>query len=724
MKYSFVLLSLALVACEQDKGITQYNSNPEVTITSHQDGDALPIGEAVLFRASASDPNDGSEQLIGTWYAGSDPICSDVVPDNTGEMLCEYVLNEDDTRISVEVKDPRNAAASDFLDIEPYIPNTPPLCNILEPVAGQRYPQGTLTLLGQVSDAEDLSQVLSTSWSVNGSVLSVGNPDSAGLVVLETTEIPPGEHVLTLDVTDSGGMTCNAGTTFSINGIPSIPSVLIAPDPANTANDLIAIPSSTDPNGDSITYSFQWYKDGVSTTHTQDTTPATDTAAGDVWRVDVMASDDWGTSDIGSAEITVQNTAPAISSLEIAPTTVYTDTHLTSNVVFSDLDGDIVSGAYTWNVDGIPVAHAGDTLDGALFFDKGQTVSLTVIPSDGTDGGAAMTSNTVTVLNSPPDAPAVELFADEICSTDLICDVVADGDDADEDVLTYTIEWTLDGASVTTGLQTTTWTNDTVLASMIEEGQIWECTVTPDDGEDMGTASIETMTVSCGEPGICDSMIPSYTPHVTIITPSTSSHSMGSSWISTATSLGYTYTTASQSTLDGTSYYSTSDILIVSSGTDSYSSTQIANIQGFIEQGGSVYFQSEYQCNYTSNVGVQTIITAHGGNLSYGGTVSGTLSPTEITGCMEYDINGNLIPSLSYFWYGCSSSSTSSGYEAILRYQNQDLGFAYCSNNSGYGMLISTSDQDWVRNPNNYAQANIMRKQILMRLASAPSSCP
>ena len=199
---------------------------------------------------------------------------------------------------------------------------------------------------------------------------------------------------------------------------------------------------------------------------------------------------------------------------------------------------------------------------------------------------------------------------------------------------------------------------------------------------------------------------------------------MDEKWVDIANALGYTHSLVSQSTLDSTSFYSNTDVLIVSGGTDTYSSTQIANVQGFIEQGGSVYFQSEYQCNYTSNVGVQTIVNAHGGGLTYGGTVSGTLSPTEISECMQEDLNGNTIPSLSYFWYGCSSSSSSSGYEAILRYQNQDLGFAYCSSNSGYGMIISTSDQDWVRNTSNYAQANTMLQQILLRLASAPSSCP
>ena len=721
MKYIFLPLCFALIACDQDKGITQYNSNPEVSITSHQDGDALPIGETIVFRASASDPNHTSEQLIGTWYAGGTAICSDVVPEVSGDIYCEYVLSQGDTRISVEVKDPRNAAGSDFLDIEPYLSNTDPTCSIIEPITGQIYPEGTLSLLGQVADAEELPQLLSTLWSLNGSVLTSGNPDSSGLVVFETTDLTPGDHMLTLDVTDSGGLTCTAETSFSINGIPSIPSIVIAPDPAYTGDDLVAIASSIDPNGDVITYGYQWYKDGASSSYVQETVPSTETSVGDVWRVDVTASDDWGSSEIGSAEITIQNTVPVVDSVSISPTTVYTDTLLTSNVAFSDLDGDVVSGAYTWNVDGTPVTHSGDSLDGALFFHKGQTVSLTVIPSDGIDGGSAMTSNTVTVLNSPPGAPVIEMYAEEICSTDLTCDVVADGDDVDGDVLTYTVEWTLDGSSVTTGLQTTTWPNDTVPVSMIEEGQVWECTATPDDGEDIGTASVETLTVSCVEPGICNSMIPSYTPHVTI---TTTSSMMDEKWIDTVNTLGYTYNTVSQSALDSTSFYSTTDVLIVSGGTDSYSSTQISNVQGFIEQGGSVYFQSEYQCTYTSNVGVQTIVNAHGGGLTYGGTVSGTLSPTEISECMQEDLNGNTIPPLSYFWYGCASSSSSSGYEGILHYQNQDLGFAYCSNNSGYGMIISTSDQDWVRNPSNYAQANTMREQIILRLASAPISCP
>ena len=93
----------------------------------------------------------------------------------------------------------------------------------------------------------------------------------------------------------------------------------------------------------------------------------------------------------------IQNTAPVVDLFLMLLNRIHR--HLIpSNVAFSDLDGDMVSGAYTWNVDGAPVAHTGDALDGTLFFDKGQTVSLTVIPSDGIDGGVAMTSNTVTVI--------------------------------------------------------------------------------------------------------------------------------------------------------------------------------------------------------------------------------------------------------------------------------------------------------------------------------------
>ena len=77
----------------------------------------------------------------------------------------------------------------------------------------------------------------------------------------------------------------------------------------------------------------------------------------------------------------------------------------------TDLDGDEVTYETSWFVDGLPVEGAADgTLTGAAF-DKGQSVSCTALPHDGTEPGAAIASLAVTVVNSAIDDPSTAVCA-------------------------------------------------------------------------------------------------------------------------------------------------------------------------------------------------------------------------------------------------------------------------------------------------------------------------
>ena len=118
------------------------------------------------------------------------------------------------------------------------------------------------------------------------------------------------------------------------------------------------------------------------------------------------------------------------------------------------------------------------------------------------------------------------------------------------------------------------------------------------------------------------------------------------------------------------------------------------------------------------------MVTNLGGSLSWNGVIAGDLNPTPISSCMVEKPDGSIIPPLSYFWYGCESQSTDPNYEALVTYNGSDLGFTSCFNDPSFGMLISTSDQDWVRNTSNYTSAWDLMAQILRRLGSAPASCP
>ena len=63
--WGFIILS---IACDSDKGVTVFNTDPEAEITSHEDGDRLLIGEEVQFIASLNDDNHGPESLKAIWY--------------------------------------------------------------------------------------------------------------------------------------------------------------------------------------------------------------------------------------------------------------------------------------------------------------------------------------------------------------------------------------------------------------------------------------------------------------------------------------------------------------------------------------------------------------------------------------------------------------------------------------------------------------------------------
>jgi hypothetical protein len=131
-------------------------------------------------------------------------------------------------------------------------------------------------------------------------------------------------------------------------------------------------------------------------------------------------------------------------------------------------------------------------------FDKGDEVYVVVSVTDGVDTTTS-TSSTLTVSNALPGAPVVSIEPSAPAPGDaLTCVVTTDSEDADDDTVSYAMSWTVDGvlyeAGAWTGPTTTTWTDDTVSGSDTLGLGLWECTATPNDGEEdgsPGTASLE-----------------------------------------------------------------------------------------------------------------------------------------------------------------------------------------------------------------------------------------
>jgi hypothetical protein len=104
------------------------------------------------------------------------------------------------------------------------------------------------------------------------------------------------------------GVSCAGDDGDASLSAASLRAATITPNLPGTTDDLVCsikTPSS-DPDGDDITYSYQWYKDGVlQDALTTDTVDSSRTAEGQVWRCVVIAGDGTGSEAVASDEVTI-----------------------------------------------------------------------------------------------------------------------------------------------------------------------------------------------------------------------------------------------------------------------------------------------------------------------------------------------------------------------------------------------------------------------------------
>jgi hypothetical protein len=189
---------------------------------------------------------------------------------------------------------------------------------------------------------------------------------------------------------------------------------------------------------------------------------------------------------------------------------------------------------------------------------------------------------------------------------------------------------------------------------------------------------------------------------------------LDSDWRSVVIGMGHTANIQPVSILDNTSFFATTDVLIVSDGIIGYTATQIGNIQAFLQTGKSVYLQCEYQSSFTSNQGFATLVGALGSSFTWGTTRSGNLNPT-ITGSLS--TTNNSISSLPYFWYGCTGTGSNlCNVMPFVMSGTIPVGWLFTPTNSTYGRLIATTDQDWIITVPTYPTGVDLMENILTHL--------
>jgi hypothetical protein len=485
---------LLLAACG-DTTISKYVEPPVVAIENPLDGAVIDANVPVELQGRVIDDSYEDElQLIGVlWAVDGGKVCETAVFDVTGLSTCEYTFEPGVSTVSLTATDPGGQTAADSIELTVEAGNAPAV-EIITPSTGDRVNDGDIVLFtATVSDIEDPADALTISWESDlDGVINTSGAASSGDLEFAIDTLSVGTHSISLLVTDTDGNTGVDRLTLFVNGPPGAPVVQIIPDPATSNDNLRAsiVTDAPDPNGDSIEYSYVWYQNGVVTGTSGDTVPASATARGDVWAVQVTPSDGFDTGPFGSDDIVVGNAPPSVSGVSISPTTAYTDDVLTAVPTgFADADGDAEGYHYQWAVNGTDVSGATDPTLAGTYFVRGDGVTVTVTPWDGADEGAPVTSGVRTIQNSPPTAPTVAVTPEYPEDDEgLACNIVTASTDADGDAITYTYAWTNNGSA-------TAFTTDTVGATSTSDGDTWSCIVTPNDGVEDGPDGTDSVIV-------------------------------------------------------------------------------------------------------------------------------------------------------------------------------------------------------------------------------------
>lgn len=207
-------------------------------------------------------------------------------------------------------------------------------------------------------------------------------------------------------------------------------------------------------------------------------------------------------------------------------------------------------------------------------------------------------------------------------------------------------------------------------------------------------------------------------PHLTVtIIESTTGRDMDVNWVSIAQGMGHSTSLVPATALDDIANLSGTDVLVISDAGTALGAERIATVQAVLASGRGVYVQAEYQATFQGNQAFEAIVNSADAGFSWGAEVPGTLAPT-VLGCFgEFP---EVVSGLSDLWYGLSGTGTGVGFNDLLDQEGQAIGFSHCLG-GGQGLVVTTTDQDWMQTSRLDNNGRAFVRNIISRLAHA---CP
>lgn len=184
-----------------------------------------------------------------------------------------------------------------------------------------------------------------------------------------------------------------------------------------------------------------------------------------------------------TVETVLINTRPVVRSVSFKPGALSRGVDITAEVEGWDVDGDPLSYEYQWSVNGDEIySETGQTLHGDKF-QRGDEVSLRVVPDDGEAEGASFDAVAGQIRNSPPrftSTPPAEFSGTFVYKPTVT--------DPDRDVVTF---------SILKGPQGMKESGGTIEWNAKGQSGAFEVTLSADDGN--GGQSMQTFELKVSE---------------------------------------------------------------------------------------------------------------------------------------------------------------------------------------------------------------------------------
>ncbi|MHA2053314.1 MAG: hypothetical protein ACW99F_06895, partial [Candidatus Hodarchaeales archaeon] len=284
------------------------------------------------------------------------------------------------------------------------------------------------------------------------------------------------------------GSMVNSSTIDVENTLPQVSDVLITP--GNPVNTSVLTASYTYSDLDTDTENtgnreISWYKNGVveNTYNNLLTLPNTATTKGETWNYRIRVHDGSDYSNwINSSSVTILNSAPTASAIEILNTSPKTDDDLVANWIYADLDldaedpnwklywykNDILQG----NLNNSKTVLSGNTTKTDIWYFELQVF-------DGTNYSILYQAASVQIINTAPTASDIGITQNPTTTDQLTASWTFNDIDGDSPSAIMNITWYKDGI-----YQNTYDNSTTVDSSATAKGESWHYFFQVYDGEE------------------------------------------------------------------------------------------------------------------------------------------------------------------------------------------------------------------------------------------------